>query len=64
MDCEIRWCGQKDDILVYVNEIIGDGSCRVGICRKCARRLKLKEGDDLPPAHIVKSILKVGNDDL
>lgn len=58
-DCQIRWCGEKDDSLVYVNEIIGDGSFRVGICHECARRLGLKEGDDLPKAYIVRERLKV-----
>lgn len=60
MDCEIRWCGQKNDTLVYVNENIGDGSWRVGICHECARRLELKDGDDLPPPHKVRELLKVG----
>lgn len=59
MDCEIRWCGQKDDNLVYVNENIGDGSWRVGICHECARRLHLKEDDDLPTAQKVRFLLKV-----
>ena len=59
-DCKIRWCGQKDyDGLVYVNENIGNASFIVGICHECARRLNLKDGDDLPPACEVKDILKV-----
>lgn len=60
--CEIRWCGQKDDSLVYVNENIGDGSWQVGICHECARRLGLQHGDDLPPAWRVKAILRVEED--
>lgn len=56
--CEIRWCRQKDDSLVYVNENIGDGSWRVGICHDCARRLGLKQNGDLPPSYKVKAILK------
>lgn len=59
MDCEIKWCGQTDDSLVYVNENIGDGTWRVGICHKCARRLNLKDGQDLPPPCIVRRKLKV-----
>ncbi len=63
MYCEIKWCGQTDGSLVYANENIGDGSWRVGICHECARRLGMKEGDDLPPAHIVRQKLKVGHDE-
>lgn len=57
-DCEIRWCKNKDSHPVYVNENIGDGSWRVGICRICAQKLGLKEGDDLPESHKVKAIIK------
>lgn len=67
MECEIRWCRQSDNELIHVNENIGDGAWRVGICRECARRLGLKQGDDLPPAYIVREMLlrpqKGGNDE-
>ena len=57
MNCEIRWCKREDNEPVYVNENIGDGSWRVGICRDCAQRLGLQEGDDLPSAHTVQKVL-------
>jgi hypothetical protein len=57
MECEIKWCKRKVKSLIYVNEIIGDGSWRVGICANCAQKLGLRQGDDLPPAHKVQSIL-------
>jgi len=56
--CEIRWCGQEDNEPVYVNENIGDGSWRTAICRKCAGKLGLREGDDLPEPHVVKRAIR------
>jgi len=58
MNCEIRWCKKEDSEPVYVNENIGDGSWRVGICRGCAQRLGLQEGDDLPSTLTVWTMAK------
>lgn len=58
MKCEIKWClsgfGRAS---VRVNETIGDGSFSTMICRTCADALDIRNGDDLPPAHIVEWIL-------
>ena len=59
LKCEIRWCRKEDSRLVYVNENIGDGSWRVGICRECAKKLGLKKGGDLPSVPIVMQKLEV-----
>ncbi len=56
--CEIKWCGRNTSKLIYVNENIGDGAWRVGICRECAEKLGLKNGGDLPLAHIVREKIK------
>lgn len=48
MKCELKYCLSGLDATIFVNEHIGDGSWRVGICRKCAWVLGLKSGDDLP----------------
>ena len=59
VECEIKWCQRSttESEIVHVNENIGDGSWRVGICRACADMLGLSEGDDLPAAHIVQKVL-------
>jgi hypothetical protein len=45
--CELRGC--KSGLLgtIAVNDNIGDGSWRTVICKQCADRLGLREGDDL-----------------
>lgn len=62
--CEIRWCRAENQPLIYVNEISGDASYCVDICRTCADILGLKQGDDLPvDVDAVRRKLKAARED-
>lgn len=60
MRCELTHCCKKQSrpATVFVNENLGDESYRTGICMYCAKFLGLKDGDDLPAAHLIERILK------
>ena len=46
--CEFNQCKSGLDASIFVNETVGDGSWRTGICARCAAITRLKDGDDIP----------------
>lgn len=46
--CELKGCMSGEHGTVPVIDNIGDGSWLVWICKDCAKKLGLKQFDDLP----------------
>ena len=44
-NCEAHNCGRKRVAVIHVDEIQGDGAFRIGVCLRCAKKLKLNDGD-------------------
>lgn len=58
-ECELKWCiGKEKDMVIFVNENIGDECYNVNICLECAYVLGMRQGQDLPDANIVEKKLK------
>lgn len=55
--CEVRWCESGKPGTVNVNEVIGDGTFRVVICRDCAKSIGVKRGQCLPEPSRVQRLL-------
>ena len=56
--CDLGYCNTFKKGTISVIENIGDGSWKTMICKDCAERLGIKEGDDLPEHYVVKKILQ------
>lgn len=46
--CEVRNCEKVVKKIVNVVECLDDGAWNIQICKKCAKKLNIKEGDHLP----------------
>ena len=51
--CGIRGCINKTDNPIHVKEPVGDGTWNLPVCEKCAKRLKLQDGQVLPRMRVL-----------